>query len=135
MPEQPSRPNPAASNQLHPVVYKAIIGLALWFVLAAWTFFGTADTELVLAIVTILILVAIAIPFTLSQIGRNDGEPGAPQEKPESFGDWASGEFDTAQDRLKAGNAAVEIVLPIAAVAIGITALGLVLHFVGSGAV
>ena len=44
-------------------------------------------------------------------------------------GTGASGEFDTWQGRRKAAGAAVEILLPIAAVAFGITAFGIVLHF------
>jgi hypothetical protein len=133
MPEQHSTSTPQVSRRLHPFVYKAVIGLALWFALAAWVFFGTADTELMLAIVTLFIVVAIGIPYILSaQIGQREAEsdPGRPDQQ--RFGDWLSGEFDTAQGRLKAGNAAVEIILPVAAVAVGITALGLVLHFVGS---
>ena len=136
MPEQHSSSTPQVSRRLHPFVYKAVIGLALWFALAAWVFFGTADTELMLAIVTLFIVVAIGIPYILSaQIGQREAEsdPGRPDQQ--RFGDWLSGEFDTAQGRLKAGNAAVEIILPVAAVAVGITALGVILHFVGSGGV
>jgi hypothetical protein len=135
IPEQHSSSTPQVSRRLHPFVYKAVVGLALWFALAAWVFFGTADTELMLAIVTLFIVVAIGIPYILSaQIGQREAEsdPGRPDQQ--RFGDWLSGEFDTA-DRIKAANAAVEIILPIAAVAVGITALGIILHVVGSVAV
>ena len=41
---------------------------------------------------------------------------------------WLSGEFETWQGRLKGTDAAVEILLPIAAVAFGMTIFGILLH-------
>jgi hypothetical protein len=44
-----------------------------------------------------------------------------------------AGDFVTWQDRLKGANAAIEILLPLAAVAFGMTALGIALHFAAHG--
>jgi hypothetical protein len=51
----------------------------------------------------------------------------------EEFQHWVSGEFDTWQDRVTGANAAVQILLPLAAVAFGMTAFGFVLHFTAPG--
>jgi hypothetical protein len=44
------------------------------------------------------------------------------------------GEFDTSTGPVKGANATTEVLLPIAAVAIGMTVLGLVFHIIASGA-
>jgi hypothetical protein len=44
-----------------------------------------------------------------------------------------AGDFDTWQDRVKGRNAAVEILLPMAAIAIGMTAFAIVLYFTEAG--
>jgi hypothetical protein len=45
------------------------------------------------------------------------------------FSDWAAGQFETWQDRVKGANAAAEIILPIAAAAVGMTAFAIVFHY------
>jgi hypothetical protein len=50
-----------------------------------------------------------------------------------SFREWMTGSFDTWQDRVKGHNAAVEVLLPMAAIAIGMTAFAIVLHFIEVG--
>jgi hypothetical protein len=44
------------------------------------------------------------------------------------------GEFDTLTGPIKGPNATAEVLLPIAAVAVGMTVLGLVFHIIASGA-
>jgi hypothetical protein len=44
------------------------------------------------------------------------------------------GDFDTLTGPVKGANAAVEVLLPIAAVAVGMTVLGLVFHIIAGGA-
>ena len=68
-PARPGRTPPepelsaAVQENLHPVVYTAIIALALWLVVSAWVFFGGADYDgITLVVVTGLFLVAIGIP-------------------------------------------------------------------------
>jgi hypothetical protein len=122
-----------ASVRLHPFVYKSICVLAIVFLFsAAWGFAGDDYTGYLIAVVAGLFFVALALPFTLWRIGRSHrirSKPGADAPGQETFGDWASGEFQGWQDREKAGNAAVEVLLPIAAVAFGMVAFGIVSHF------
>ena len=62
------------------------------------------------------------------------GTDGARHENHLSFRDWAVGDFDTLTGPVKGVNATAEVLLPIAAVAVGMTVLGLVFHIIASGA-
>jgi energy-coupling factor transporter transmembrane protein EcfT len=120
-----------ATGGLHPYVYGAIAALVLWFVLSAWIAFASDGyTNWLLFVVSGFLMIFVAIPFVLSQVSRDDAGDGGEKR---SFGNWASGEFDTWQYRLRCGNAAVEVLLPIAAIAFGMTAFGAVLLLVSHG--
>jgi hypothetical protein len=55
-----------ASSQLHPVVHMTAIALLIWFVTAAWLLFGGSDyIDLVLALITVLAFMVVAIPMAL----------------------------------------------------------------------
>lgn len=127
-----------ASNELHPVVYRAAAALLVWFVAAAWLLFGGPGyIDLALAMISVLVFAVIAVLAALRRTGNrsrrmngdsavsNDADGGV-----EGFVSWLQGEFSTWTDRRKGSSAAVEILLPIAAVAIGITTLGIVLELV-----
>jgi hypothetical protein len=121
----------AAANGLHPYVYGAIAALVLWFVLAVWmAFAGDGYTDWLLFVVSGFLMIFVAIPFVLSQVSRDDAGDGGPKR---SFRNWASCEFDTWQYRVRCGHAAVEVLLPIAAIAFGMTAFGAVLLLVSHG--
>ena len=115
---------PSVSGGLHPLVYAAIVALVLWFVFSTWAFSADGYTEFLLAVVGGFFLMAAAIPFAIWRMWRkysgdkNDEEP---------LRDWASHEFDIQPGRMKGKEAAVEILLPIAAVAFGMTAFAIVL--------
>jgi hypothetical protein len=133
MTREVSRHNRPVSDQLHPLIYKAIVGLVLWFVVSAWAFFGDGEyMGLLLAVVSGFFFMAVAIPCALSLIWQKYQGSDVRRGEGISLRDWASGDFDTWQGRRKAADAAVEILLPIAAVAFGITAFGIVLHFVAA---
>ena len=123
-------------NGLHPYVYVAIAALAIWFVVAVWwSFASDGYTDFLLVVVSGFILTFVCFALVLSRVAQGDdadtgGEP-APRR---SFHHWASSEFDTWQYRLKGSNAAVEALLPIAAIAFGMTAIGIVAHVVSHGA-
>ena len=114
---------PEATNLVHPRVYVLMVGLAGWLVMSIWSFSGVGSTDYLLTIVSGFIFVAVALPFILSRLLRGGG-------KQPSFGTWRSRDFDTWTGRLRGSQAAIEILLPIAAVAFGMTAFGIVLHFV-----
>lgn len=136
MTEEPARHNQPVSNQLHPLIFKIVVGLVLWFVLAAWASFDdNRYTGYLLVVVSGVFFIAIAIPTVLSRTARWAYGDEATRTSNLSFRDWLSGQFNTWQERRKAADAAVEIVLPIAAAAIGMTTLGLVFHLAAIHAV
>ena len=115
------------SDQLHPFVYAAVAGLALWLVVSAWIFFSQGGyLELDLGMVSALVFMIIAIPTILHFVGRQFQTTDRPNGPSRPFGAWMSGDFDTAQGRRKSAGAFVEILLPMAAAAIGMTAIGIV---------
>jgi hypothetical protein len=123
-----------ASDRLHPLVYMAIVGLALWFALSVWGFATDGYTDYLLAVVSGFIFIAVALPYALWRVWRK-AQSDAVRRDRTPFHEWASGEFDTWQDRVTGANAAVQILLPLAAVAFGMTAFGIVLHFTAHSAV
>jgi hypothetical protein len=131
-----SRHNRPVSDHLHPRVYQAIVGLVLWFVVSAWAFFTDGGyAGLLLAVVTGFFFMAVAILGALGLTWRKHRGSDLANNEKMSLRDWASGEFVVSQGRRNGTNAAAEILLPIAAGAFGMTALGIVFHLVAIGAV
>jgi hypothetical protein len=118
---------------LHPAVYVALVGLTLWVVLAIWGFGYDGQTDYLLAIVTGFLVIAVAIPSTLALMVHRQSNPDGKSSAETSFREWMAGDFDTWQDRVRGRNAAVEVLLPMAAIAIGMTAFAIVLHFTDVG--
>ena len=127
------RPNRPASDRLHPLIYLALAGAALAFALAVWAFAGDSYTDYILVIVSGFVLVAIGIPVILSRVGRASESSEIGVQESESLREWLQGDFETWQDQVKGANAAVEILLPLSAIAIGMVAIGIVLHLTAHG--
>jgi hypothetical protein len=134
------------SDQLHPGVHISAVALFIWFVAAAWLLFGGPGyIELALAMISVLVFMVIAIPTVLWRAGRKARSANADSidssvapagaETPQTFGAWLHGEFATWTNQEKGSTAAVEILLPLAAVALGITALGIVLDLTRAGVI
>ena len=118
-------------RSLHPAIYMALVGLTLWLALAIWGFGYDGQTDYLLAIVNGFLFIAVAIPATLALMAyrqRNSDEQKS-SGGDASLREWMTRDFDTWQDRVKGRNAAVEVLLPMAAIAIGMTAFAIVLHF------
>ena len=127
-----NRASPISDN-LHPAVNMAIIGLVSMFVAAVWMFFDSDPYGAWLdVVVTGLFVVAIAIPAICWLTWRRNADDVRGGSL--SFRDWAAAEFDTSTGPVKGANATAEVLLPIAAVAVGMTVLGLVFHIIASGA-
>ena len=123
------------SDKLHPYVYVAIVGLGLWYVVSAWAgFVAEDDIAYLLAVVSGLFFIAIAIPCALWLAWRTGHDPHAPRQHVR-FRDWASGNFRTWQGDLKASSAAIQILLPIAAVAFGMTAFAMITRAIELGVI
>lgn len=133
-------------DALHPGVYATIVALAAWFVLSIWLLFGDKSYEMMTGgVITFFFLMLVGIPTAIWLTWRNHPEErsqdaagssqSAPDNAPSSFAHWASGEFSTWTGEQKAWQAAIEIVLPIAAVSFGITAFGLVFYLMSASTV
>jgi hypothetical protein len=121
-------------RDLHPAIYMALVGLTLWLGLAIWGFGYDGQTDYLLAIVSGFLFIAVAIPSTLAlMVHRQKNSDERKSSGEASFKEWMTGNFDTWQDRVKGHNAAVEVLLPMAAIAIGMTAFVIVLHFTAVG--
>jgi hypothetical protein len=114
----------------HPMVYKIVAGLAIWFVLGAWIFAGGGATDLALTVVSLFVLVSLGIPMLLALTQRRRGRDEYGEHRG-SFGDWASREVHIQTGPVKGIFATVETMIPIAAVAVSMTLFGIVVHFAG----
>ena len=125
--------NEPVSDSLHPRVYQLMVGLLMLYVLSVWLLFGDdLQNALVYTVVTGLFVVAIVIPLVLWRTWcRNSGTDAA--EPSGAFRDWTSREFDTCTGRARGSNAAIEALLPIAAVAVGMVALAFVYFLTAHG--
>src|SRR5262245_39311201 len=78
------------SAQVHPLVYAGVVGLALWFALAAWGFADDGYTDYLLVVVSGFVAIAVTLPLILSRIGRKgDQSADAGANRRDSFRIWA----------------------------------------------
>jgi hypothetical protein len=123
-----NRHNRLISSELHPAVYFSMLGLAFWFVISVWIFFAAEGyADYLFGVVSLFFLISLGIPVILWRVWRGQQNPEDHPGK-EPFREWASCDFETWQCRLKGSHAAVEALLPIAAVAFGMTIFGIILH-------
>jgi hypothetical protein len=114
-------------DQLHPNLYKAAVGLVALFVLAAWILFDRQnDVGLPLAMVSVLLLVAVLLPWSLSLVWQRHQREHQRHPNKISFRDWRIGDFAVWGSKLHGTQAAIDMLLPLAAVAFGLVALGIV---------
>jgi len=124
----------AISNELHPLVNLAIVAFVLMVVAAVWTFFaGDAYAAWLDVVITGLFVIAMSIPALLWATWLRNTNHATGNHRP-GFRQWASGEFETWTGSVKATSATVEILLPIAALAIGMAGFGLIFHLVAASA-
>jgi hypothetical protein len=120
---------------MHPSVYAAAVGLVAWFAVAAWILFDRQnDIGLPLAMVSVLLLVAVVLPWSLSLVWQKHQAVHPRHPSRTSFRDWTTGEFAAGDGKLHGTHAAIDMLLPIAAVAFGLTALGIVFLICASAA-
>jgi hypothetical protein len=124
--------NRPVSKHLHPLVYEGVIGLALWYVLSVWLgFAGGSYTDYLLTVVTFFVFGALALALITWRVWRHSRRPGDVREDTKTFNDWALGEVDIGEGRVSGTTALVEILLPIAAVAFGMTAFAILARSAG----
>src|SRR5215468_1269100 len=84
--------NKPVFDQLHPKVYAAAVGLVTLFAISAWVFFDRqSDIDLSLAMVSVLLLIAVLIPWLLSLVWKKYEGPRDPHRL--SFREWRNGDF------------------------------------------
>jgi hypothetical protein len=123
------RDEPPAQD-LHPRVILATVGFSIWFVLAAFAGFAVdAYSGYLLMFVALIFGIGMALPFLMflawKKGHRGDGHD---DFESRSFHDWAERPLATWQDRVKGMNAATEVLIPMGAAALGMTAFGIVFH-------
>jgi hypothetical protein len=119
-------------DQLHPNIYGAAVSLVVWFALAAWILFDRqSDIGLPLAMVSVLLLVAVLLPWSLSLVWKRHRLPFDEHADRVSFHDWKAGDFAVWGSRVQSVHAAIDMLLPLAAVAFGLTAIGIVFLICG----
>src|SRR5262245_55700557 len=117
--------NRARANELHPRIYTAIVGLTLWLVLSIWLLFSRGNYEgLTLSVITLFFAVLVGIPLLLWLTWRHNTPEQDGNAAP--FSEWIGNSFETWTGGISAREASIQILLPIAAVAIGMTIFGLV---------
>ena len=117
-----------STNWMHPRVHTILIAVTAWFALAVWSFAGQGIVNYLLFIVSGFIFVAVALPLILSYVGR-DSRAATHDESAPSLRDWAKCEYETSAGKLSGAEAATQILLPVAAAAVGMTAIGLIFYF------
>ena len=116
-------------DRLHPLVYKAIIALVVWLVLSIWILFGRDGyTDLAFAMITFFFVILTGIPLVIWHEWRRYA--GQAERRSELFRDWASRQISTRTERISGKDAAIQILVPLAAVTFGMTLVGLIFDFV-----
>lgn len=114
-------------DRLHPRIYGVAVGLIAWFALMAWVLFDrSSDVSLLLTFVCVLFLVAVLVPWSMSLIWKKYGMPFEQHPQQTSFHDWQAGDFTVWGAKLHSKQAAIDVLLPLIAVSLGLTAIGIV---------
>lgn len=120
-------------GEFHPGVFKAVIVLAALYVLAAWGFAGHGGTDMLLAVVSgffVLSAGLVSLLWRTRQLNPRK-DLGDRACEPDSFGKWSHHDVETSTGPLRGSIATIETLLPIAAVAVGMVAFAIVVHFAG----
>jgi hypothetical protein len=116
------------TSDLHRAIYAIVVGLAIWLVLSVWLFAANGPTDYLLFVVSGFISVVVSLLLILSRVGRRTAKArtGRPRWR-----DWAHSDFEIGQgggrSLLQGTQAATQILLPLVAVAFGMTLFGVVL--------
>jgi hypothetical protein len=128
--------NKPVFDQLHSRIYGAAACLVAWFVISAWALFDRGGyTNLSLTFVSLLLLMAVVLPWRLFAVWKRHRLPlerPAQNQQKTLFRDWTAGDFQVWGARLHGSHAAIDVLLPLAAVAFGLTAIGIVFVIVSA---
>lgn len=107
---------------LHPVVYKTLAGSVVWTVGALFALFSdNSETRLQLAVVAVFAAAFVGVPLWLMRISKVEPDP---RHLP--FGEWVNTRFEIAGGSVKAGEAALLVLLAPLSCALGLTAFAFI---------
>jgi hypothetical protein len=123
--------NKPVFDRIHPRIYAIAVSLVVWFALSAWILFDHGfgrpnEVSLPLTMVSVLFLIAILLPWALSRVWARHRMPYQEHSFDTAFRDWRLGDFSVWGGKIKGSHAAIDMLLPLAAVAFGLTAIGIV---------
>ena len=127
----------SSTSRAHPRIYTVLIALTVWFVIAIWSFAGAGVTDYLLFIVSGFFFVAMVLPLILFRVGgrRSGGtETAGYADQDPPFREWVKLDYETWGGRLRGAEAATQILLPIAAAAVGMTLIGIIFQIAEHGA-
>ncbi|MBI2761955.1 MAG: hypothetical protein HYX51_11090 [Chloroflexi bacterium] len=121
------------STTFHPGVFKGVVLLGALYVLAAWGFSGHGITDMLLVVVSGFFFVSMGLVTLLWLTRRRHprDDLGDRECRADSFGHWVCRDVETSTGHVRGSLAAIEVLLPIAAVALGMVAFAVVVHFAG----
>jgi hypothetical protein len=116
------------SGSLPRQLYWIVVALAVWLVASVWGFMGSGYAPLVLTVVSLFILIAVALPAILARISRRHHRWPDDHAEPGTLKEWLHREFGIEEGAVEAKAAAIQVLLPIVAVAFGMTIFAVVHH-------
>jgi len=122
------RVQPHFIHRLHPYLYKIMIGLAVWMLLAAWGFVYSGYAGIAMGMITFFLIVSVGLVMALWRISRRGRDTGLDKGRGRTLAAWLDGEVEIWGSRIHGTHAATQIILPLAAAAVGMTVLMIVLH-------
>lgn len=129
--------NRHANDALHPAIYRVIIGVTIFWVVAAGGFLGAGTySNVLLGVVGVFAFMTLAIPLTLRRIvhhhgfGRRRAEPVGGWER---LHDWLGQRLDVWGDEMSGRDAAIMVLSLPAAVCLQAIAFVIIYHVVGAG--
>jgi hypothetical protein len=123
--------NRPAARGVHRAVVRLALGATIWTVLAIWILFSHSYHGILLSgVVTFLAAMFVVLPWVLSRFNRRR-EP--PADTAQTFREWREGRFETGSGPVDARDAAIMILLIPMAVAVGMTAIGLLEFLTAAG--
>lgn len=120
----------AKTARIHSRVYEAIVGLSALYLIAAWfAFSGPGRTEYLLVVVTGFVAFCIGLVEASRRVGED--RPETRTRRRDDFRRWMRSRVDVADKPIRGYDAAIEILLPLAAVAFGMLAFGILTLILG----
>lgn len=118
------------TSDLHPAIYRVIIGSLVFWVIAAWAFFagGSGYGAAIVGIIAVFAIVSFFIFNRIAAIEKNHPDGGRAEPSRISIRDWLSGEFEIWSGHLRGRDAAITLLMPIFAAVIGALAFVLIIH-------